>query len=86
MNEAFNYAKNITSARYVNKSNIKENKVYCKAFSNAVKTFIQFNKPLLVIKALKKLLKTQVDAFTEHYWIVKAINYCKFILNQSILL
>ena len=75
MNEALTFAKNITSARYINKSNVKENKIYCRAFAGAVKTFIYFNKPLLVIKALKKLLKTDSDKFTELFYTVKAINY-----------
>lgn len=66
----------MTSGRFINKANAKENKIFGKAFAGAVKTFIHFNKPLLVIKALKKLLKTKFDPFTEHYWSVKAIAYC----------
>ena len=76
LKEAFTYAKNVTSGRFINKANAKENKIFGKAFAGAVKTFIHFNKPLLVIKALKKLLKTKFDLFTEHYWSVKAIAYC----------
>ena len=83
MNEALMFAKNITSARYINKGNVKENKIYCRAFAGAVKTFISFNKPLLVIKALKKLLKTDSDKFTELFCSVKAINYCKYVNNIS---
>lgn len=76
MKEALNYANNVTSARYINKKNQKQNKIYNKAFSAAVRTFIHFNKPLLVIKAMKRLLKTQSDPFVENYWSIKAINYC----------
>lgn len=83
MTEALNYAKNITSARYINKDNLKENKNYGKAFANAVRTLIHFNKPLLVIKAMKKLLKTRADAFTEYFWTVKAIHYCNCCYLRS---
>ena len=81
MAEALVYAKNVASAKYINKENVKENKLYSKAFANAVNTFIHFNKPLLVIKSMKKLLKTQSDPFTEQFWSIKVINYRTIFLT-----
>eukprot|EP00919_Chromeraceae_sp_WS-2016_P041802 GHVR01099529.1.p1 GENE.GHVR01099529.1~~GHVR01099529.1.p1 ORF type:complete len:275 (-),score=25.64 GHVR01099529.1:669-1493(-) len=56
--EAFIYAKNVVSAKYVNKDNHQENKHFGRAFIQAINTFIHFNKPLMVLRALKKLLRT----------------------------
>jgi hypothetical protein len=68
MKEALNYAKNVASIIYTNKNNKEENKYFSNAFSEAIKVFIFFKKPLLVIKCLKKLIKT---------------NYCQFTCTSS---
>lgn len=52
------FAKNVISAKFVNKNNSKLNQLYFKAFGECVDLFIKLKKPLLVIKALKKLAKT----------------------------
>ncbi len=61
MDEALVWSKNVVSAKFVNKKNLKENKLYGKANNEAILVFIHFNKPLLVLKSFKKLLKTQYD-------------------------
>ena len=61
MDEAFIWSKNVVSAKFVNKKNLKENSLYGKANNQAILVFIHFNKPLLVLKSFKKLLKTKYD-------------------------
>lgn len=78
--EAFVYAKNITSARYYNKDNLKENKLYAKAFAQAIRTFIHFNKPLMAIRAHKKLILTKHDPYLCHFWTLKTLNFCIFFI------
>ena len=75
MQEAFTYAKNVTSAKYVNKGNIKENKLYGRAFSSAIRVFIQLNKPMLAIRAHKKLLKTKTDPYLTLLSTLKVITF-----------
>jgi hypothetical protein len=53
--EALIFAKNVVSVKYQNKNNKKLNKLYFKAFAQSINVFIQAKKPLLCIKALKKL-------------------------------
>ena len=75
MKEAFTYAKNVSTAKFVNKGNADENKLYAEAFSEAIKIFIFFNKPLLVVKCLKKMMKTNHDPYLEHFILMKALLY-----------
>lgn len=56
--EALLYARNVVEVRYANKNNKKFNKLYFKAFAQSINVFIQARKPLLCIKALKKLQRT----------------------------
>lgn len=75
MDEALVYAQNVGSAKYVNKSNKKENKLYAKAFSNSIRVFIHYNKPLMVIRTLKKLIKTEYDPFLTLSSTIRSIIY-----------
>ena len=74
--EAYVYSRNISSAKYVNKGNVKENKLYCKAFWHAIRVFIRLKKPMLAIRAHKKLLKTKSDPYLTLLSSVKVITFC----------
>ncbi len=75
MQEAFVYAKNVSSAKYINKGNVKENKLYIKAFFNAIKVFIRVRKPMLAIRAHKKLIKTKADPYLTLLSSIKVIAF-----------
>lgn len=61
MEEALTWSKNVVGAKFNNKKNLKENKLYAKANSEAIIVFIHFDKPLLVLKSFKNLLKTNYN-------------------------
>ena len=82
MEEALNYAKCISSIKFTNKGNAKENKLFGRAFSEAIEVFIHFNKPLLVLRCLNKLKRTECSPFEIHHATIKAVIYRKVIVIQ----
>jgi len=51
----------VANAKFKNKQNLKENKLYAKANIEAIFVFIEFDKPLLVLKSFKKFLSTKFE-------------------------
>lgn len=77
-----NYAKCISTIKYTNKENAIENKLFVKAFEQAIDVFIHFKKPLLVLRLLNKLVRTNFSVFSIHFATLKAILYCNRELTQ----
>lgn len=77
LEEALNYAKCVSTIKYTNKGNARENKLFGRAFSEAIDVFIHFKKPLLVLRCINKLIRTAFCCFTIHHCILKAIIYRK---------
>ena len=82
MQEALVYAKNISSIKYTNKGNLNENRLFGRAFSEAIDVFIHFKRPLLVLRCLKKLKRTNYCPFSIHFATLKAAQYCTLSLTQ----
>ena len=76
LEEALNYAKNVSTIKYTNKDNARENKLFGRAFEEAVNIFIHYKKPLLVLRCLKKLIRTGYCPFSIHFTTLKALAYC----------
>jgi hypothetical protein len=72
------WSKNVANAGFVNKKNIKENKLYAKANSEAIHVFIHFDKPLMVLKSFKKFLNAKYDEFETKTMTLRVLSYCKF--------
>lgn len=83
MEEALRWSKNVVSAKFVNKKNLKENKLYAQANLEAILVFIYFDKPLLVLKSLKRLLKANYSEFDTKLTTLRVLIYCNFISNFS---
>lgn len=83
LEEALVYAKNVSTIKYTNKGNAAENKVFGRAFAEAIDIFIHFKKPLLVLRLLNKLKRTHFCQFALHFATLKALTYCNFALIQS---
>lgn len=75
-----NYAKCISSIKYTNRGNPKENKLFGRAFSEAIDVFIYFKKPLLVLRCLNKLERSSYSPFEIHHAHIKAIIYLQSYL------
>jgi hypothetical protein len=69
------WARNVASAKFVNKNNDDLNNIFFKAFGQALNLFIHLNKPMLALKTLKKLLKTKTNPTVTHLFKLKAIIY-----------
>jgi len=80
MEEALKWSKNIVSAKFVNKKNLKENKLYGKANLEAILVFIHFDKPLLVLKSFKRLLKANLNDFETKLMTLRVIIYCNICI------
>lgn len=87
MEEALKWSKNVVSANFVNKKNLKENKLYAQANLEAVLVFIHFDKPLLVLKSLKRLWKANSLEFDTKLMTLRVLIYCNlcFILVEKVL-
>lgn len=77
MEEALKWSKNVVSAKFANKKNLKENKLYAQANFEAIFVFIHFDKPLLVLKSFKKLLKANHNDFDTKLMSLRVLIYCK---------
>lgn len=75
LEEALNYAKCVSTIKYTNKGNLSENKLFGRAFSEAIDVFIHFKKPLLVLRCINKLKRTNCCPFSIHQATVKALIY-----------
>ena len=82
MEEALNYAKCVSTIKFTNKGNSKENKLFGRAFSEAIDVFIHFNKPLLVLRCLNKLRRTLCSPFEIHHATIKSIIFCTLYATQ----
>jgi hypothetical protein len=82
LEEALNYAKCVSTIKYTNKDNVIENKLFGKAFEQAIDVFIHFKKPLLVLRLLNKLVHTSFSVFSIHFATLKATLYCNLELIQ----
>jgi hypothetical protein len=82
LEEALAFAKNVSTIKYTNKGNAAENKLFGRAFSEAIDVFIHFKKPLLVLRLLNKLKRTQFCPFSLHFAAIKAVLYCKSPIIQ----
>lgn len=83
MEEALRWSKNVVSAKFVNKKNLKENKLFAQANFEAIFVFIHFDKPLLVLKSFKKLLKANHNDFDTKLMALRVLIYCKIYLIFS---
>ena len=82
--EALRWAKNVASAQYLNKNNQKINSIFFRAFGQALKLFIRLGKPMLALKTLRKLLKTNVDPTVTHLYRLTALLYFEKAITQDI--
>jgi hypothetical protein len=82
LEEALAYAKNVSTINYTNKGNAIENKLFGRAFNESIDVFIHFKKPLLVLRLLNKLKRTQFCHFDLHFATIKAVAYCKSSVMQ----
>ena len=82
LEEALSFAKNVSTIKYTNKGNQTENKLFGRAFSEAIDVFIHFKKPLLVLRLLNKLKRTEFCPFALHFSTLKAVLYRKLLIIQ----
>lgn len=73
----------MVGVHYVDKNNKKFNKLYFKAFAQSINVFVQAKKPLLCIKALKKLQKTKHSAEEEHLYALKVALFLDKLLREG---
>jgi hypothetical protein len=78
LDEALVWSKNVVSAKFFNKNNQKENKLYGKANSEAILIFIHFDKPLLVLKSFKKIIASKYNNFDVSLVTLRVLAYCIF--------
>jgi hypothetical protein len=83
MEEALKWSKNVVSAKFVNKNNLKENHLYSKANYEAILVFIHFDKPLLVLKSFKKLLNAKDNEVDLKLMTLRVLAYCNFLFLLS---
>ena len=76
MEEALKWSKNVAGAKFVNKKNLKENKLVAKANSQAILVFIHFDKPLLVLKSFKKLFNANYNELELKLITLRVLGYC----------
>ncbi len=78
MEEALRWSKNVASAKFVNKKNLKENKLYARANFEAILVFIHFDKPLLVLKSFKRLLNACPSDIDTKLMTLRVLGYCNY--------
>ena len=78
MEEALKWSKNVAGAKFVNRKNLKENKLVAQANSEAILVFIHFDKPLLVLKSFKKLLSANHNELEVKLMTLRVLRYCNY--------